>query len=192
MTASLVTATAIGSILIWFAAAYLQRARAVRERGISLERAGGLPAIVPYFVWLPYVVIALRPGPELALPQPVRQAGLVLTVGGIAFALWALRTMGRHYDVEVEIHRGHELVRSGPFAIVRHPVYAGLALHFVGTCLATGNLVLIAGTLAGAIPAFCIRARAEERLLRREFGPAYEEYAREVPMLLPSTARRSR
>jgi protein-S-isoprenylcysteine O-methyltransferase len=111
--------------------------------------------------------------------------GLVLCSVGVAFAIWSIVTLGRHYDLVLEVHAGHQLVRRGPFAWVRHPVYTGLALHFVGACLATGNVLLIAGTLLATLPAFYARARAEERLLREQFGADYDRYADEVPMLLP-------
>jgi protein-S-isoprenylcysteine O-methyltransferase Ste14 len=140
---------------------------------------------VPYFFWVPYVVIALRPGPELDLPDGLRWIGVALSLLGIAFSLWAMVTLGRHYDLVLEVHQDHELVRRGPYALVRHPVYTGLGLHFAGACLATGNLLLIAGTLLVSYPAFYARARAEERLLRGRFGAEYEKYAQEVPMLVP-------
>jgi protein-S-isoprenylcysteine O-methyltransferase Ste14 len=101
-------------------------------------------------------------------------------------------TLGRHFDTEVEVHSGHEVVRRGPYALVRHPVYSGLALHLLGACIATGNVLLIAGTLFGAIPAFYIRASVEERLLRTELGPAYAAYARDVGMLVPFIGTASR
>lgn len=87
--------------------------------------------------------------------------------------------------MDVEVHGGHELVRSGPYRIVRHPIYSALGLHYLGAILATGNLLLAAGTLLVTFPAFYLRASVEERLLRRELGAAYERYAREVPMLVP-------
>ena len=77
------------------------------------------------------------------------------------------------------------IVDRGPFAIVRHPVYFGLAVHFVGACLATGNWLLITGTLFVSFPALYVRAREEERLLRAQLGASYEAYARRVPMLVP-------
>jgi protein-S-isoprenylcysteine O-methyltransferase Ste14 len=104
---------------------------------------------------------------------------------GIAFSLWAMVTLGRHYDLVLEVHQDHELIRRGPYRVVRHPLYTGLGLHFAGVCLATGNLLLIVGTLLVSYPAFYLRARAEERLLREQFGAQYEKYAREVPMLVP-------
>lgn len=134
---------------------------------------------------MPYTVVALRPGPELELPGALRSLGLALGVVGIALSLWAIVTLGRHYDLVLEVHRDHELVRSGPYSLVRHPVYTGLALHFAGVCLATGNLLLIAGTVLVSFPAFYLRARAEERLLRDRFGAEYVAYARRVPMFVP-------
>jgi len=68
---------------------------------------------------------------------------------------------------------------------VRHPIYSGVALHLIGACIATGNLVLVVSTLGLAFPAIYQRATVEERLLREELGDAYVRYAREVPMLIP-------
>lgn len=166
-------------------AAQLAQRRALARRGATLRTAGGLASLVPYFFWVPYIVIWLRPGPELGIPEWLRWLGVALTVLGVALALWSMITLGRHYDLVLEVHEGHELVRRGPYALVRHPVYTGLALHFAGACLATGSILLIAGTLLLTYPAFYLRARAEERLLRDQFGAQYEKYAREVPMLVP-------
>lgn len=165
--------------------AQIAQRRALARRGATVQTAGGLAALVPYFFWVPYVVIALRPGPELDVPDVLRWIGVALSVLGVAFSLWAMVTLGRHYDLVLEVHQDHELVRRGPYALVRHPVYTGLGLHFTGACLATGSLLLIAGTLLVSLPAFYARARAEERMLRDHFGTAYEAYAREVPMLVP-------
>lgn len=155
-----------------------------------IRRGGRVAQLLPAFVWVPYVVIALRPGPELPFPDPVRWIGLGLILGGIAFSIWAARTLGRHFDMEVEVHEGHEVVDRGPFAIVRHPVYLGLAVHFIGACLATGNWLLILGTVFVSFPALYVRAAVEERLLREQLGPAYDAYARRTPMLVPWLIRR--
>jgi protein-S-isoprenylcysteine O-methyltransferase Ste14 len=165
--------------------AQLAQRRALARRGATVRTAGGLPALAPYFFWVPYVVIALRPGPELDVPDALRSIGVALSVLGVLFSLWSIVTLGRHYDLVLEVHQDHELVRRGPYALVRHPVYSGLGLHFAGACLATGNLLLIAGTLLVSYPAFYARARAEERILRDRFGAEYEKYAREVSMLVP-------
>jgi protein-S-isoprenylcysteine O-methyltransferase Ste14 len=190
-----------GELVAWTAAlsfvAYAivaERIRAGARRGrTTIGRGGALAQWLPAFIWVPYVVIALRPGPELPLGDGVRWLGLALVVAGIAFAMWAARTLGAHFDMEVEVHQGHAVVQHGPFAIVRHPVYLGLGIHLLGACLATGNGLLIAGTVLGALPALYVRAAAEERLLRGTLGPAYDRYAARVPMLIPlPRPRRSR
>jgi protein-S-isoprenylcysteine O-methyltransferase Ste14 len=185
MSSSLVTLVAVATIVTFMVVAQLSRMRGVARRGETLARSRGLAHYVAYFFFVPYLVIAARPRPELDVLDPLRWVGLALVVIGVGFALWAIAALGRHYDLELEIHRDHELVRTGPYRFVRHPIYAGLGLHFVGACLATGNLLLIAGTLLVTFPALYLRARTEERLLRERFGPAYDAYAREVGMLVP-------
>ena len=185
VSGQLVTATAILSFAIYIVLAGRIRARARAAGRPTLRRGGRLAQLLPYFVWVPYLVIAARPGPELALPDALRWLGLAFVVGGMAFSLWAALTLGRHFDLEVEVHEGHVVVDRGPFGVVRHPVYFGIALHFSGAFLATGNLALLAGTLLVTVPALYARAAAEERLLRESLGPAYDAYAARVPMLIP-------
>lgn len=192
MGGQLIAATAILSFAVYIAFAESVRARARASGRTTIARGGALAQALPYLVWVPYFVIALRPGPELPVADAPRWIGLALVVAGIAFSMWAAATLGRHFDVEVEVHEGHAVVDRGPFAIVRHPVYFGLAVHFLGACLATGNLLLIAGTLFGTFPALYLRAAAEERLLRETLGPAYDAYARRVPMLVPLRLGRGR
>ena len=185
MSSSLVTFVSVASIVTFMVVAQLSRIRGVARRGATVARSRGVAHYVAYFFVVPYIVIAARPGPELALPEPLRWVGLGLVVLGTGFAVWSIATLGRHYDLELEIHRDHELVRTGPYRLVRHPIYTGLGLHFAGACLATGNFLLIAGTLLVTYPALFLRAKTEERLLRERFGAAYDSYAREVGMLVP-------
>lgn len=185
MSPALVSLMSLASIVTFMTVAQVARYRAVVRRGATVASAGGFARYVAYLVFVPYLVIVARPGPELDVREPLRWVGLALIWLGVAFALWAVVALGRHYDLVPEVHQDHELVRGGPYRLVRHPVYTGLALHFAGACLATGNLLLIAGTLLVTYPAFYVRARAEERLLRERFGAAYDEYARKVGMLVP-------
>ena len=191
MSGQLVAVVVIGGGLVFATATQLARRYALGRRGVTVRTVGGLPALLPYFFWVPYVVVATRPGPEVPLPDAARWVGLLLTLAGVACSLWAIATLGRHYDLVLEVHADHALVRGGPYRLVRHPVYAGLAIHFAGACLATGNLVLVAGTVLVIYPAFVARARAEEGLMRERFGARYAAYAEEVGMLVPRlTGRR--
>ncbi len=185
MNGELVATVVIGSFVVFFGTAQAVRLRNVRRRGRTLVRATGLAHTATYFAWVPYLVVALRPGPELDVAEALRGLGLALAIAGVAFAMWSLATLGRHYDLELEVHGDHEVVKAGPYALVRHPLYLGLALHLIGACLATGNLLLMVGSLGVAFPIFYLRAATEERLLSAELGEAYDAYARTVPMLVP-------
>lgn len=188
LSGELVAAVSVASFLAYVAFAEVVRGRAIAAGRVRIAR-DRLATALPYAIPIPYVVAALRPGPELPFPDGVRWAGLALVVAGVALAAWAAATLGPHFDLEVELHEGHEVVERGPYAIVRHPVYAGLIVHFVGICLATGNVLFILGTFGIGVPALAYRAAAEERLIRTALGPAYERYARRVPMLVPRLRR---
>ncbi|MDP9245909.1 MAG: isoprenylcysteine carboxylmethyltransferase family protein [Chloroflexota bacterium] len=169
---------------------YLYLASAIRRRALaggreSVARASGPARWLPFFIFVPYVVIALRPGPELDVPDALRWLGLVVVIAGSVFSFWSASTLGSEFDLDVEVHSGHRIIDRGPYGIVRHPVYLGIAIHFIGACLATGNVLLIAGTVLVTFPALYLRAAAEEQLLRAGLGPEYDAYARRVPMLVP-------
>ncbi len=183
--AAVVSGVVVASFALFMLAAQVTRVRNVARRGGSRRRAGGPAHAAAYFSWLPYLVVWVRPGPSLAMPAAVVWLGLGLVIGGVAFALWAMAALGRHYDLALEVHGGHEVVRRGPYGVVRHPIYTGLALHSVGAILATGNAVFALGTLLVTLPVLVLRARTEEALLRAELGEEYASYAREVPMLVP-------
>ena len=186
MTApQLVSTVVIACFALFMLAAQVTRMRNIARRGASTRRATGVAHAATYFFWLPYLVVWLRPGPSIGPSPAMVWLGLMLAAGGIVFALWAMATLGEHYDLTLEIHGGHRVVRDGPYRIVRHPIYTGLALHSIGAMLATGNVLFIVGTFLVTFPVFVLRARTEERLLREELGAEYDRYAREVPMLVP-------
>ena len=111
-------------------------------------------------------------------------SGGAITATGLLFSLWARRRLGRNWSQAVTIKEDHELVTSGPYALVRHPIYSGLLLAFVGTALALGEW---RGLLAVGL-VFCVllrKLRLEEKWMRRLFGASYETYSRRVAALVP-------
>jgi protein-S-isoprenylcysteine O-methyltransferase Ste14 len=110
--------------------------------------------------------------------------GSALCVAGVLFAIWARRTIGKDWSAEVQIKEGHELIRSGPYAHIRHPIYTGLLLATLGTALLIGEyrgLIAVAMFLVG----FTRKARKEESFLAAEFGPAFDEHRRHTGFFLP-------
>ncbi len=107
-----------------------------------------------------------------------------LTFAGIAFAIWARVWIAGNWSSDVTLKRDHELIVSGPYACVRHPIYTGILLALTGTTLAVGELRgLLAVVLACA--AFWRKLGIEEAVMRRQFGEAYVRYAERVPALIP-------
>jgi protein-S-isoprenylcysteine O-methyltransferase Ste14 len=110
--------------------------------------------------------------------------GSALCAAGILFAIWARRTIGKDWSAEVQIKEGHQLIRSGPYAHIRHPIYTGLLLATFGTALLIGEYRGLVG-FAMFLVGFTRKARKEESFLATEFGPAFEEHRRHTGFFLP-------
>jgi protein-S-isoprenylcysteine O-methyltransferase Ste14 len=110
--------------------------------------------------------------------------GAAITVTGILFAVWARRHLGSNWSRSVTIKQDHELITSGPYALVRHPIYTGLLTAFFGTAIATTQL---RGLIAFALIAISLlyKLRLEEQWMRAQFGDTYAAYSRRVAALVP-------
>jgi len=117
-----------------------------------------------------------------------REGGNVLaflTLPGFAFAWWARIHLGRLWSGSVTRKEGHRIIDTGPYAIVRHPIYTGLIWATTVSAVAAGTILSLVG-IGAMILGFWLKARLEERFLVQELGPqAYDSYCRGVPMLLP-------
>lgn len=110
---------------------------------------------------------------------------------GLGFSVWARVHLGRNWSGAVTVKEGHELIRSGPYAYVRHPIYTGLLVALAGSALASGEPRALIG-LGLVLLAFVYKLRIEEGFMRQLFPGQYERYSADVPALVPFTkARRS-
>jgi protein-S-isoprenylcysteine O-methyltransferase Ste14 len=117
--------------------------------------------------------------------EPLGWIGVVIDLAGVAFAIWARMTLGSNWSgLVMTVKEGHELVQTGPYAIVRHPIYTGLLLAIFGTALTLGTLASYIGLVAGLI-ALLIRVRFEDRLMHERFGDLHEAYYRRTKTLVP-------
>ena len=143
---------------------------------------------VCYLAWipLPWIVSThIRPW-MLAL-------GLLFYFSGMSLALWGRLALGKYYFVSTglgaQLFAGHQLVTSGPYALVRHPMYSGVFLASFG-----GLLIYLTWTtlfLVCFAPLLIARAVREEKVLAMEFGEQWQEYCRRVPMFIPQLRRKS-
>jgi protein-S-isoprenylcysteine O-methyltransferase Ste14 len=109
--------------------------------------------------------------------------GLVLFVFGLGFAIWARVHIGRNWGTPMTQKEEPELVTSGPYHLVRHPIYSGILVASVGTAVALSWLWLIAVALAGTY--FLYSATVEERYLTEQFPDTYPTYKHATKMLVP-------
>jgi len=147
------------------------------ERLVSISCALAL-------LWLPRVPLAWLDERFLPLGAWCFWTGAAITAGGLFFSVWARRHLGSNWSQSVTVKEGHELITSGPYALVRHPIYTGLLLGFLGCAVALGEW---RGLLAVAL-VFAVlwrKLRLEERWMRAHFGEPYEAYSRRVAALVP-------
>jgi protein-S-isoprenylcysteine O-methyltransferase Ste14 len=109
--------------------------------------------------------------------------GIVVVAGGFGFAVWARVHLGRNWGMPMAVKEEPELVTSGPYRFVRHPIYTGILTAVVGTALAINLLVLAVAVAVGAF--FLYSATIEERNLGAIFPIAYPAYRARTKMLIP-------
>jgi protein-S-isoprenylcysteine O-methyltransferase Ste14 len=127
--------------------------------------------------------------PIVPMPKIVEAVLLLVAtaigIASIAFCYSAARELGKQWSLVARVVQGHELIQTGPFAVVRHPIY----LAMFGLLLQAGIVVSIWQAVIPAIVAFMVgtyvRIEEEEKILREKFGAQYEEYARHVPAFIP-------
>jgi protein-S-isoprenylcysteine O-methyltransferase Ste14 len=110
--------------------------------------------------------------------------GAAITVAGLLFAVWARLHLGANWSRDVTIKQDHQLITSGPYALVRHPIYTGILAGFAGSVIALGQMRgIVAFVLIFA--ALWYKLRLEEQWMREQFGATYQMYARRVSALVP-------
>jgi len=119
------------------------------------------------------------------LPALATQVACV--AAGLGFAVWARQHLGRNWSGTVTIKDDHRLVRTGPYRFVRHPIYTGILVAFLGMAVGAGTWTS-ALACALAVVAFVRKSRLEEQFMIDQFGAQYEEYRSEVPALVPRLA----
>jgi protein-S-isoprenylcysteine O-methyltransferase Ste14 len=140
------------------------------------------------------IVILLLSTTRIPLPWLYRQLwpvglwpfwiGAAVTVAGLLFAVWARKHLGSNWSSSVTIKQGHDLITTGPYALVRHPIYTGILTGFLGTAIALSQ---VRGAI-GFVVIFLVlwaKLRREEEWMRSQFGETYAAYAHQTAALVP-------
>jgi protein-S-isoprenylcysteine O-methyltransferase Ste14 len=121
----------------------------------------------------------------------MEQILFVVALVGLAVTWWARIHLGTLWSGTVTRKAHHKVIKTGPYAIVRHPIYAGISLALIATVLLRPGWLGILGA-ALIIASFVLKYRLEERFLMQELGPEYKHYKRETPALVPFMTSGSR
>jgi protein-S-isoprenylcysteine O-methyltransferase Ste14 len=174
--------------LVWYALwilAGIGTKRAVERADWGRALGYYIPVLLGYYLmfgfdfdvpWLQYRIIPRT--------QPIGIAAILITLAGMAFATWARVYLGRNWSSVPTIKEQHQLIRGGPYRLVRHPIYTGILLAMVGTSLANGKVRGLLSILVLWI-GWTVKSRMEEEFMVRTFGAEYEEYRRATGALIP-------
>jgi len=185
-------ATISGSIILgcWLIFIAYWMISALRVKAIAEKQSLASALIHRIPLGLSYILMA-----DWHLPPPLNRSvtphadwaqatGDLVCVLGLFVTLWARWTLAGNWSSDVTFKQGHELIRTGPYRLVRHPIYTGILTMCLGTAIEIGTL---RGWLALPLMAatFWIKLKQEERLLLRHFPDKYPAYQKQVKALVP-------
>jgi protein-S-isoprenylcysteine O-methyltransferase len=170
--------------VVWAIGAFVTK-RTARAQTSSSRLVQGALATAGFFLLL-RPEIGIGPLGRRFLPESAAAAyaGLAITACGVALAVWARVFLGANWSATVTIKQDHEIIRSGPYALVRHPIYSGLLLGMLGTAIAIGEmrgLVALGLVFLG----WWLKLQTEEQFLVEQFGTQYLKYRQETKALIP-------
>jgi protein-S-isoprenylcysteine O-methyltransferase Ste14 len=182
LRATLIGICWIAWVLIWIASAVIFRADSSdpSPRPATRSRRTGLRLLLAAIV-----VVALRahhPG-GASFDPALGWLGVAVCATGIGIAVWARVCLGPNWGMPMTVRARPTLVRSGPYSVVRHPIYSGLLLAAIGSALVTGPGWLVVVIGAGAY--FVVSLRVEETDMASAFPDQYPEYAGHTKRLIP-------
>jgi protein-S-isoprenylcysteine O-methyltransferase Ste14 len=167
----------------WFISAWITRSPMKRQQ----SRGSWILIVMFCGFWILY---SSASAPDFLIQRAIPDnliiglIGMVITFLGVGFAVWARVHLGKYWSSMPAIRVDHKLIRTGPYNLVRHPIYTGILFGIAGTAI-------IIGEPAGLIAFFLIlgvylwKIRIEEKYLQEEFGEDYARYKKEVPALIP-------
>jgi protein-S-isoprenylcysteine O-methyltransferase Ste14 len=110
--------------------------------------------------------------------------GIAITVAGLAFAIWARAYLGGNWSSAVTVKIGHQLIRTGPYRWVRHPIYTGMISAMVGTAIVRDQVRAVIAVVLLYL-GFKLKSKIEERTMTETFGAQYEDYSRTTGAIVP-------
>jgi protein-S-isoprenylcysteine O-methyltransferase Ste14 len=161
----------------------VKRTRHTEPAGLRLATVAVLAfgAFLIFSRTINFGILSRRFIPDNAIAKEIAVA---LVACGVAIAIWARRHLGEFWSARVTLKEDHQLIQTGPYARVRHPIYSGLLLAVIGTGLFVGEWRAVLGVFLIFVSHW-LKALREEKMLISQFGKSYEEYRHRTGSLVP-------
>jgi protein-S-isoprenylcysteine O-methyltransferase Ste14 len=186
---TLVAVLRVASLVAFAGPMLLVSGRRPRRHGTrsSGEGGGRVPVVANLSAFGVFFASLLffSSGTEASLALPLALSGCLCALAGATLVVKSRAELGAAWSLVPDADQGTGLVTTGPYRLVRHPIYLGLSLLATGQALAFGAWPALLIVLAGVIPTFAWRARAEDKLLSRTFGERYAVYRQRTRMIIP-------
>jgi len=174
----------VGFLVVWIIWAVRTKPTQMRE-GVSSCLSYTIINVAAFYLMFSGDVPLQYLRTHLFSSNPVTEAvGIAITFAGIVFAVWARVYLGGNWSSTVTLKVGHQLVRSGPYRWVRHPIYTGMILGMLGTAIVRAQ---VRGAIAVVLVyiGFKIKSKIEERVMTETFGTQYDDYRSSTGAILP-------
>lgn len=183
---------ALAIVATWAVMFLVLRARHVRLRRptVTRRRSSRLGLLLQVVAYLGVFFVRYQWAPPFeggwGLPVIVAAlAGVTVSIAGAVLVVWSQQTLDVQWSLTARLIEGHRLITTGPYAFVRHPVYAAMILMLIGTGMALTTPLVVAAALVVYVAGTLVRIRAEETLMHQAFGAEWEAYRRRVRALIP-------
>jgi protein-S-isoprenylcysteine O-methyltransferase Ste14 len=171
-------------LVVWAIGAFLTK-RAARRQSSRSRWLQGVLAILAMGIGFARPFNSGWPArPFISGAIAVQYTGVALTAVGVAFAIWARFALGSNWSGVVTVKEGHTLIENGPYAVVRHPIYTGVLVAYMGAAIVFRQVRVLIGFVF-MLALLLSKISIEERFMTQEFGVQYAEYKRRVKALIP-------
>ncbi len=156
----------------------------------TIQRADPSRRLAGFFVFIMLwvVLVRARGWPQIQIVprnDAVQIAGVGCCAAGVALAIWARRILGTNWSANPAIKEGHELITSGPYRFVRHPIYTGILLALLGSLVLAGGRLGYLAFYALIVIGLHFKSKIEEGFMMKTFPQAYPEYRRRTKAIIP-------
>lgn len=189
--------TLFRGLLVTLTAVLLMVRVAHQKQFPKTEAVGGLGEVVLVVfpcIWALSLVLYLLDFSwfsfRVSLPEWLRWAGVMGMALCVPLSVWVYQTLGIHFSTKLQLREGHQLVHTGPYRFVRHPMYTTLFLCIVSAGLVSAHLVVMA-TGAAVVVAMALQIKKEETMLQEHFGSAYRDYREKTGAIVPKLCSRT-